>query len=355
LSRRFTVLATKENLNGFLGVPYTLLKLRSAHEVAVLEIGIDALGMMAQHVALVDPGLAVLTSLGLEHLDGLGDLATAVDEEMALFRHVARAGGTLFVNLDDDLIVSACERLEGGRRIGFTLDGNAAARARKAAVHQIVRGHRLGDRLSIDGMALPTLTINPPLGGAHNARNILAAVAIARFLGCSEEDIVAGLESCRASYGRAECVKLAGVQMICDFYNANPVSMHASLQLLDETRRTTGGRAWACLGEIAEMSAAREEVHRIVARQMHSLDVENVITLGRGTRYIVDELRRLGSSAHIRRVRSCEEMADAVLQRVAPSDVVLLKGSRSNRLERVWEHLAQAFWVRAMRSPRQQP
>ena len=137
--------------------------------------------------------------------------------------------------------------------------------------------------------------------------------------------------------------------MICDFYNANPVSMQASLQLLDEVRQATGGRAWACLGEMSEIAAVREEVHRDVAREVHRLQLEHVITIGEATRYIVDELRYLGSTVEIHMVDSCSEMADAVLDGVAPSDVVLLKGSRSNRLEQVWEHLAQALWVRDMR------
>jgi UDP-N-acetylmuramyl pentapeptide synthase len=79
------------------------------------------------------------------------------------------------------------------------------------------------------------------------------------------------------------------------------------------------------------------------------LGLENVITIGRATRYTVDELHRLGSNAEIRRVDSCAEMAAAVLRGVAPSDVVLLKGSRSNQLEVVWELLAQALWIQDMR------
>jgi murE/murF fusion protein len=354
LSPRFDVLATQENLNGFLGVPYTLLQLRAAHEVAIVEIGIDAPGLMTEQAALVDPGLAVLTSLGLEHLDGLRDLAGAVDEETAIFRHVARAGGTLFVNLDDALVVQACERLDGGRRIGFTLADDAAAHAARAAVHQVVRGRRRGDRLVIDGMGLSALAMDQPLPGAHNARNIVAAVAIARCLGAGPEDIVAGLNRCSGSHGRSECVSFGGIHLIGDFYNANPVSMHASLRLLDEMRHATGGRAWACLGEMAQMSAAHEEVHRNVAREAHRLGLEHVITLGEPTRCIVDELRRLGSTANCQLVDSCDEMAHAVLKAVAPPDVVLLKGSRSNQLERVWERLAEALWVRDLRCERQQ-
>ena len=349
LSARFNVLATQENLNGLLGVPHTLLRLRPEHEAAVVEIGIDVPGLMAQQAALADPGLAVLTALGVEHLDGLGDLATAVDEEVALFRHVARAGGTLFVNLDDEFVVQACERLDGGRRIGFTLTDDVTARARKVAVHQVVRGRRRGNQLFIEGLGLPALSFDQPLPGAHNARNITAAVAIAPVLGCSADGIVAGLERFTTSHGRTERMRLGGVQMICDFYNANPVSMQASLQLLDEVRQATGGRAWACLGEMSEIAAVREEVHRDVAREVHRLQLEHVITIGEATRYIVDELRYLGSTVEIHMVDSCSEMADAVLDGVAPSDVVLLKGSRSNRLEQVWEHLAQALWVRDMR------
>lgn len=349
LSRRFNVLATQENMNGLLGVPHTLLQLRVQHDVAVVEIGIDAPGVMADQAALADPDIAVLTSLGFEHLDGLGDLASAVNEEMALFRHVAHANGALFVNLDDPLIVSACAGLEGGRRIGFTLAEDATAQASQAAVLQIVRGTRQGDHLVIEGKGLPRFALKQPLPGPHNARNIVAAVAIAHFLGAEVDGIRTGLEHCRSSPGRTQCVEIAGIQVICDFYNANPVSMTASLQLLHEMRQAGGGRAWACLGEMAEISSVCEEAHRNVAREAYRLGFEHVVTIGSATRFTVDELHRLGSRAEIRCVDSCAEMAEVVLRGVAPSDVVLLKASRSNRLELAWEHLAQALWLRDMR------
>jgi UDP-N-acetylmuramoyl-tripeptide--D-alanyl-D-alanine ligase len=265
---------------------------------------------------------------------------------------VANAGGTLFVNLDDALVVAACEPLDGGRRIGFTLADEPLPHARRAAVHQVLRGRRRGERLWIEGLGLSPFEVRPPVPGPHNARNVLAAVAVARVLGCSADDIVAGLDACHTSPGRAQCVSLGGLEMICDFYNANPVSMQAALQLLDERRRATGGRAWACLGELAEMSVLREQVHRDVAREVHRLGLENVITIGAATSYIVDELHRLGSAAHVRHVDDYAGMADAVLRGAAPSDVILLKGSRSNRLEVAWEHLAQALWIRNMRGQR---
>ncbi len=353
LSRRFNAIATPENLNGFLGVPHTLLRLRTEHDVAVVEIGIDAPGVMALQVAMVNPDIAVLTSLGLEHLDGFGNLETAVAEETALFGRVAHAGGTLFVNLDDPLVVAACEPLDGGRRIGFTLAEGPLPHARRAAVHEVVRGRRRGERLWIEGLGLSAFEVRPPLPGPHNARNVLAAVAIARVLGCSADDVAAGLETCHTSPGRAQCVSLNGIEVICDFYNANPVSMQAALQLLDERRHATGGSAWACLGELAEMSDLREQVHRNVAREAHRLGFENVITIGAATSYIVDELHRLGSAANVRHVDDCAEMAEAILRGAAPSDVIMLKGSRSNRLEVAWEYLAQALWICDMHGQRQ--
>jgi murE/murF fusion protein len=352
LGRRFNVLATPENLNGFLGVPHTLLRLRTEHDTAVVEIGIDTPGVMALQVAIVSADIAVLTSLGLEHLDGFGNLETAVAEQVALFRHVAHAGGTLLVNLDDPLVVAACEALDGGRRIGFTLEEGPSPHAKRAAVHQVVRGRRHGERLWVEGLGMSAFDVRPPLPGTHNARNVLAAVAIARVLGCSADDIVGGMEASHMSPGRAQCVNLGGIEVICDFYNANPVSMQAALQLLDERRRAMGGSAWACLGELAEMADLREQVHRGVAREAHRLGLENVITIGAAGRYIGDELHRLGSAVTVRHVDDCAEMAEAILRGAAPSDVVLLKGSRSNRLELAWEHLAQALWIRDMQGQR---
>jgi UDP-N-acetylmuramoyl-tripeptide--D-alanyl-D-alanine ligase len=153
-------------------------------------------------------------------------------------------------------------------------------------------------------------------------------------------------------HARAQQVRMSGIELICDFYNANPVSMRASLELLDEARRASGGRAWACLGDMAELASASEELHRSAARQAHALRIDHVIVTGAASRHVVDELRRLNPDAHAWHVDSCAAMAEAVLHGVAPADVVLVKGSRASRLEAVWEHLAQALWVRDMRAGR---
>jgi UDP-N-acetylmuramyl pentapeptide synthase len=103
---------------------------------------------------------------------------------------------------------------------------------------------------------------------------------------------------------------------------------------------------------MAELASASEELHRSAARQAHALRIDHVIVTGAASRHVVDELRRLNPDAHAWHVDSCAAMAEAVLHGVAPADVVLVKGSRASRLEAVWEHLAQALWVRDMRAGR---
>jgi MurE/MurF fusion protein len=345
LRARLRVLATHDNLNGFVGVARTLFQLRAHHDVAVIEIGIDRAGAMATHAAIVRPDLAVLTTLGLEHLDGFGDLETAVDEEVMLFHEVARRGGTLVVNLDDPLIIAACERLPRGERIGFTL-ADAVEERRRAGISRLIRGCRLGPKLRVEGVGEGEVEFDQPLPGDHNARNLLAAIAVADHLGVDADAIRDGLNGFEPAPGRLEIEALGGLELIGDYYNANPVSMAASLEVLRERRAENGGRVFACLGEMAEMGDMQAGVHRDVAAVLEELEIEFVLATGEPMRHLVDELRRRGSGVNARYVANGATIAEIVLREASPRDVVLVKGSRSSRLESVWQQLVSSLWVR---------
>jgi UDP-N-acetylmuramoyl-tripeptide--D-alanyl-D-alanine ligase len=336
LGRRYRVQATPGNRNGYIGVAQTILSMTAQDEVAVVEIGIDRRGAMTSHVELVQPTAAVLTALGPEHLEGLGELVDAVVEEAVLFRHVAARGGTLFVNLDDALIVEAVEGIEGGMRVGFTLaDGGAAERI---GVSRTYRGHREGGRVHVQGGAC-SFSLPAPLPGSHNARNLVAAVAVAEWLHVPCPDIVVGLAGFNPMPGRSEVRVLAGAEFICDFYNANQVSVAAALDLLTERRAETRGRAWACLGGIDELGALEVEVQRELADDLARAGVEHVVAIAPRMGNLLERLAERWPRVEAFGVADADAMAELILHRFAPGDVVLLKGSRSERLEQVWQRL----------------
>jgi UDP-N-acetylmuramoyl-tripeptide--D-alanyl-D-alanine ligase len=317
----------------------------------MIEVGIDRPGAMADHARLVKPRAALLTTLGGEHLEGFRDVATAVSEEVSLFRYVAGRSGVLFVNLDDPLIVAACRGLEGGTRIGYGLSEEAGGRAVSIGAIEHYRGRIAGDSLGVSGPRLGGVQFHLPMRGVHNARNVLAAVVVAEWLGMAAEDISQGLASFRAPAGRSEWVSLGGIELIGDYYNANPVSMVAALEMAVERRAIAGGRAVACLGEMADLGSAVKSAHRELADEVRRLEIDRVITIGGGTRHLVDALRSQRSKVATRSVRTVHDMAEAVGNDATSGDVILVKGSRNNRLELVWERLLTTFWIRSLLRP----
>src|SRR5262249_33737107 len=159
-----------------------LLELKPAHQAAVVEIGIDAVGAMASHLALARPTAAVVTAIGAEHLEKLHDLDTVAREESLALEAVARDGGLAFVNLDDPRLAPLFARLPPGTRRGSRLAGGPPR-------ERVLQGRILDSgRLEVEGESFPL-----PLHGQHNASNLLGAIAVARGLGLSGDEIRKGL------------------------------------------------------------------------------------------------------------------------------------------------------------------
>jgi UDP-N-acetylmuramoyl-tripeptide--D-alanyl-D-alanine ligase len=332
------LLKTQGSQNGFVGIPMTLLELRPAHGAAVIEIGIDDVGAMADHLALVRPTVSVVTAIGPEHLEKLGDLETVAREESLALTRVAADGGSVAVNLDEPRLAALAPRLRGAARaIGFTL------REAAAAGRDTLRGRVAPDGRSValEGTgARASWTLPLPLPGSHNASNLLAAVAVARALGLGEDEITAGLSRfAGGAGGRSELRELPGpIAVVCDYYNANPTSVEAGLALLDEVaRRHAGARRWACLADMLELGAEEERYHRELAGPLARLGIEHVLLHGPRMRGLVDELARRKFPGSFRHFDTHDELARALIEGARPGDAVLIKGSRGMRMEEVWK------------------
>jgi UDP-N-acetylmuramoyl-tripeptide--D-alanyl-D-alanine ligase len=328
-----SVLATVENLNGYVGIPTTLLEIGPAHRAAVVEVGIDARGAMAEHIALVRPTHAVVSAIGIEHLEGLSDLATVATEELVALSGVADVGGTVAVNLDDPWVRAWADRLSSGRRIGFSLAGVGVTPGRDVLVGEI---DAAGTSVRVTGLGMEG-DLPMVLPGVHNARNLLGAAVLASALGASLEEMVRGLAGFVAMPGRSQIVALAsGVRVICDFYNASPPSMLAALALLDGDLGGAAPRSrWACLGDMLELGAAEEELHRALAAPIRESRVDHVLLAGPRMRWLYDELRARGFSADVSHHSAIEDLAARLGAGVVAGDLVLLKGSRAMAMEKV--------------------
>lgn len=341
-----SVLKTQASQNGFIGIPMTLLALRPHHQAAVIEIGIDECGAMIQHMELVQPKAALLTAIGPEHLEKLKDVPTVAHEESIALRTVAQKNGWIIVNLDDPWI-EPLSQLKTEKKLGFSL--HLTDHPELAVLHGKLHSSpdASHDEFSLSLKNREVLRVRPPLPGQHNLANLLGAIAMAYSLGLSFSEIERGLNSFQGAEGRSDVRILAGsTTVLCDYYNAQPASMKAGIQMLcDFYSKSVAGKSgntkkrWAVLGDMLELGSAEEGFHREIAHQLMEEGIENVLLYGPRMIFLSDELKLRGFRGYHAHFNTHAELAQELISRFQPGDTLLIKGSRGMKMEEVWKIL----------------
>jgi UDP-N-acetylmuramoyl-tripeptide--D-alanyl-D-alanine ligase len=319
--------ATRGNLNNHIGVPLTLLRLEHHHATAVVEIGANHAGDVAGLVPLVRPTVGIVTNAGAEHLEGFGDLDGVARAEGELFAGL-EPGTTALINADDAYAGLWSEMSRAVRQLRFGFAPAAEFRAiglsRRSAGAQALQQFEL---VTPAGRA----TVRLALVGRHNVVNALGAAAAAHAAGTSLSDIAAGLERMRAVKGRLQAhAGFNGAQLIDDSYNANPSSLTAGLEVL----AGCDAERWLVLGDMNELGGQSREAHVAAGREARAHGVSRLFAVGAMTR---ESVGAFGPGAEW--FADAAELSAKVRELLAPGVTVLIKGSRSNRLERVVEAL----------------
>jgi UDP-N-acetylmuramoyl-tripeptide--D-alanyl-D-alanine ligase len=320
LDSRLEVHATHLNLNNLIGVPQTLLAVPDHADVAVIEMGTNQPGEIAALRAIAEPNIVVVTSIAEEHLEGLGDLQGVMREEMAA------ADGTSVVIVpagQPDVVAEARKR----------------ARRVVAAGLEAGQGDLSAERWSIDEegrglVVVEGVDVAVPMRGVHNLRNATLALAVARELGISMDDAARGIAAMTLPPMRSNVEKLGRALLINDAYNSNPGSARAAIELLAHAggEAARGRQRVAVLGTMLELGAATSGCHDDIARTALAANVDLIAGVGE----FAEALRRVGAPKE--RIVGAAD-ADAVwpllASRLQPDAIILLKGSRGVRLERL--------------------
>ena len=332
LSRRGPCMATRGNLNNHIGVPVTLMRLEPLHRSAVVEMGANRIGDVAELVALARPTVGLITNAGAEHLEGFGDLDGVARGEGEMVAGLdARA--TAVINADDayaDYWRGLAAASPGGapRVITFGLKHGADFTAIDPE-QRIERGKFL-TRFKLK-CPLGERDIVLEAGGAHNIVNALGAASAASAAGASLEEIAAGLGDFHAVSGRLELkAGLKGSWIIDDSYNANPSSVRAGLDVL----RSLSGPTWLVLADMAELGAHAADSHVHLGRYARECGVKRLFAFGPESSRAVQSF---GSGGEW--FADLDSLIRRLQPEIAPGVTVLVKGSRVNRLERVVEAL----------------
>ncbi len=312
------VLATRGNLNNHIGLPLTLLTLREAHRVGVVEVGMNHPGETAELAQIAAPTIAVINNAQREHQEFMRSVADVADEHASLIKALP-ADGVAVINADD-AHAGVWRKAAGQRRVrDFGLCQKAAVSAvcelRAASAHLAVR--------TPEGAAALEL----PLAGEHNARNALAAIAAATAAGATLESCVRALSGFAAVKGRLQIKRSRqGALLIDDTYNANPDSVRAAIDVLARAP----GRKLLVLGDMGEVGDQGRDFHVEIGAYARERGIDALYALGELAAHAV---RAFGDGG--RHYAAIETLLVDVGAALGPQAAVLVKGSRFMQMERV--------------------
>lgn len=324
------VFKTEKNQNGQLGVPITLSDISPEDEIAVIEMGMSLPGEMEVIARIARVTAAVVTNIGVAHIENLGSRERIMEEKLKIQDGMAE-GGVLLLNGDNDLLAGAAAR-PGIRRLFYGTGKTCDYRAEDVrlengfpvftAVHRDVR---VPVRLSVMG--------------EHNVLNAMAALAVADLYGVPMDRAALALEGYTGFEGRQRIFDWNGVHMDDDTYNASPDSMRAAVRVL--CAMDCQGRRIAVLADMKELGPQEKEFHRQVGLFIGGQPVDEVITLGPLARYIAEGAMEENPKIRTASFEDRTELEHHLRSRITKGDCVLFKGSNSMRLGELAAHFKE--------------
>ncbi|MBE0484917.1 UDP-N-acetylmuramoyl-tripeptide--D-alanyl-D-alanine ligase [Marinobacter sp.] len=317
-------LATEGNLNNHIGVPLTLFRLAPEHRYGAVELGASGLGEIAHTVAVVRPKVAVLTNAGQAHLEGFGSYQNIVVAKGEIIDGVP-ADGVVVLNRDDPAFGQWQKRAGQRKVISVSRLGHPEADYLATGVEALDEGFEV-DVCGPDGWQC---LVQIPLAGEHNVTNGLLALAAAKALGATGQQVVEGLRRVQAVKGRLQVLRPSDeLTLIDDSYNANPLSMKAAIDVL----AGYPGPRIAVFGAMAELGQDTEALHREVGDHAREQGIDRLMVVGAGGEGYA---AGFGSTTEV--FQSHDQAVDAIVGGNQGAITVLVKGSRSSAMDRVVE------------------
>lgn len=337
LSKRFKVLKNEGNLNNHIGLPLSLTRLSPDDDVAVLELGMNSEGEIRKLCDIASPSHGIVTNIGSAHIGNLGGLDAIRKEKLEILKGLTH----IVLNGDDDFLIEGYNSaVESGKcDAGLT---TFSIKNASSVMAEDVSASDSGSSFTLKLKNGESVAINLSINGLFNIYNALAASAVSISLGMTVEEIKAALESYRAFPMRFEVIKANNLAIINDAYNANPSSTEESLREL--VRMGANRRTVAFLGDMFELGDYSEREHRTLGKTIAGLGVGVFVSVGEMMGFAADEIRKNPKHAdaglpEIYEFKTAEEACVRLNDIVKDGDVVLVKGSRAMRMEKIAEIL----------------
>ncbi len=340
LSRKYRVLKTDGNYNNEIGLPLTIFRIRSEHQVAVLEMGISDFGEMHRLAEMAQPDICVITNIGLCHLENLGTREGILNAKTECFAHM-KPDGCAILNGDDDMLCT--RKLVNGTPslfYGLGHEPMLLADGRQTAEKTVYATDI--ENLGFEGMQAQlhtpegSFTAHIPIPGEHNVYNALAATAVGLTLGLTLGEICSGIAAAETIAGRMHFIHAGGMTIIDDCYNANPVSMKAGLTLLSQAK----GRSVAVLGDMGELGENERELHHEVGVHAGQQHLTAVFAAGQLAEEYVKGVQEADADCEVHYYTDRDSMTAALLAYIKAGDSILVKASHFMEFSKVVEAIS---------------
>ncbi len=336
LSQKYKVHKTEGNYNNEIGLPLTIFKIREEHQVAVLEMGISDFDEMHRLASVSRPDIALLTNIGLSHLKTLGSREGILKAKTEMFDHL-REHAAVILNGDDDLL-STIAKVRGTTPVFYGIGTEKPKKAvydsKQIYASDITNLGLKGIRLKIH-IGDECFATRIPIPGTHNVYNALAAAAVGKQLGLTNDEIRAGIETARTIDGRTNLIETGTMTVIDDCYNANPLSMKASIDVL----ATALGRTVAVLGDMGDLGENERALHYEVGCHLAAKGIDILFCAGTLIQELARAVKEHNPSCDVHVFATRDDMLKELLPFLRQGDSVLVKASHFMEFSEVVEEI----------------
>ncbi len=325
LSTKYKTLKTQGNFNNDIGVPLTIFNLEKEHEAAVLEMGMNHFGEIEYLASIGKPNAAVITNIGLSHIENLGSQEGIFKAKMEIAKNFTK-DNTLVVN-GDDKFLSTVKGMGSYKVVYYGIKNPENDVFAKDIVN-----------LGIEGVEFIAVVegkeyrVKVPVPGEHNVYNALSAICMGREFGVSVEDAVLGIKNFELTKMRMAVEEHEGITIINDCYNASPDSIKAAVEVL---RGMESDKKIAVLGDILEMGDFAKDAHYNLGAEIAKSGIDCVITAGENMKHLARGARD-GGMKNVISFDKTLEVCNFVKDKIKAGDAVLIKASRGMRFEEVY-------------------
>lgn len=315
LSSNFNVQATKGNLNNHIGVPLTILSITALHQIAIVEMGANHIGEIAELCEIAQPTHGIITNIGKAHLEGFGSIEGVIKTKKALYDFINRTQGTLFVDSDSTLLLELSEGIK--KQTYGTQNAN-------------IQGEIINITPHLSLLVNHSFAIESNLVGGYNLKNILAAVCVGTFFKIEMNDIAKSIKEYHPTNNRSQFIESKTNKIILDAYNANPSSMTEALCNINNIEHH---RKVLILGDMLELGAKSLEEHRVIIEKIS--ETKNILTILVGSQFMESNNNSMNHC-----FVTVNEAIEFIKQNPISNSLILIKGSRGIKMESVLPYVS---------------